>query len=165
MAKFAKRHNFPHRPVKNTGLTQIEYGSVGIDSDGALTLPVGSEAQRPSPSGAGMTRFNTDTASLEYFDGEDWQTVRAAGYASITKDSFVTDSAVEYYGPLSATPNNVNGLLVYISGIMQEPGVNFDVVQDPDLSNPGVIGTGWYLNISGMQDGKNLVVVQGFDSI
>jgi len=38
----------------------------------ATTLPTGTTAQRPSPASAGMTRYNTSTGSLEYYDGTNW---------------------------------------------------------------------------------------------
>lgn len=36
-----------------------------------LQLPVGTTAQRPSPS-TGMMRFNTTTALMEYYNGSAW---------------------------------------------------------------------------------------------
>jgi len=38
----------------------------------ATTLPSGTTAQRPSPASTGMTRFNTTTGSLEFYNGENW---------------------------------------------------------------------------------------------
>ena len=36
-----------------------------------LQLPVGTTAQRPSPS-AGMLRYNSTTSTLEYYNGSAW---------------------------------------------------------------------------------------------
>jgi len=44
---------------------------VVTSSDGAALLPVGGDAERPSPS-AGMLRFNLDSLSFEGFNGSDW---------------------------------------------------------------------------------------------
>jgi hypothetical protein len=38
----------------------------------ATTLPSGTTAQRPNPASTGMTRYNTTTGSLEFFDGVNW---------------------------------------------------------------------------------------------
>ena len=41
-------------------------------STGAATLPVGTTAQRPGSASVGMTRMNTTTGSLEFYDGTTW---------------------------------------------------------------------------------------------
>jgi hypothetical protein len=38
----------------------------------ATTLPSGTTGQRPNPASAGMTRYNTTTGSLEFYDGTTW---------------------------------------------------------------------------------------------
>jgi hypothetical protein len=43
-----------------------------VDDTGALLLPKGSTAQRPSSPITGMTRFNTDTNYLEFWNGTSW---------------------------------------------------------------------------------------------
>ncbi len=48
-------------------------GEATIHSTGAITVPVGTTAQRPSPSVQGMIRFNTTTNKFEGFDGTAWQ--------------------------------------------------------------------------------------------
>ena len=50
-----------------------------IIGNGAITLPQGTTAQEPSPAVAGMFRFNTDTLTLEYFDGTVWDTLSTTG--------------------------------------------------------------------------------------
>jgi len=47
---------------------------VSVDSTGALTLPVGTTAQRPTPV-AGMIRWNTSNTNLEVYDGTIWEAV------------------------------------------------------------------------------------------
>ena len=55
-------------------------GVVTLSSTGALTVPKGTTAQRPSSPVAGMTRFNTSRSNLEIYNGTIWQafTVTAA---------------------------------------------------------------------------------------
>ena len=45
--------------------------TVGTTTTGALTLPVGTTAQRPTGA-TGMTRFNSTTGYLEYYTGTAW---------------------------------------------------------------------------------------------
>ena len=45
--------------------------NVTFNSSGAVTLPVGTTAQEPTPA-AGMIRFNTDTVQFEGYDGTAW---------------------------------------------------------------------------------------------
>jgi len=47
-------------------------GVLTIVGDGALTVPVGTQLQRPVTPTAGMFRFNDDTDLLEYYDGTQW---------------------------------------------------------------------------------------------
>ena len=42
-----------------------------INDTGYLRLPVGTTAQRPTPS-AGMMRFNSSTGKVEYYTGSAW---------------------------------------------------------------------------------------------
>ena len=46
--------------------------NVTFNSSGAITVPVGTTAQEPSPSAAGMLRFNTDSGQFEGYDGAQW---------------------------------------------------------------------------------------------
>ena len=48
-------------------------GNATISSTGAITVPVGTTAQRPSPPVQGMIRYNTTTGKFEGYDGTAWQ--------------------------------------------------------------------------------------------
>ena len=58
--------------VKQTGDTMT--GDLIFDTTGALTLPAGTEAQRPTGV-AGMLRFNEDTDGFEGYNGTEWGSV------------------------------------------------------------------------------------------
>jgi len=51
-------------------LTQTQ-GEMVAGGTGALDLPAGTTAQRPTPV-TGMWRFNTSTNGLEYYNGSSW---------------------------------------------------------------------------------------------
>ena len=82
-------------------------GLVNIDSTGALKLPVGTEAQRPSAS-AGQIRFNSDTAQFEGYDGTNW--IRLNGLQDLDGNTRIT---------AELTPGaNDNTIRFYINGIV-----------------------------------------------
>ena len=45
------------------------------DQTGAFDMPVGTTAQRPSSPSSGFTRMNTDTSTMEMYNGTQWVTV------------------------------------------------------------------------------------------
>ena len=51
--------------------SKVPISSGSIDSTGAILLPRGTAAERPSPAKAGMIRYNTDTCVLEVYLAED----------------------------------------------------------------------------------------------
>lgn len=60
-------------------MTTYINGSTGVIANtlistgtGALTLPSGNTAQRPTIGIVGMTRFNTTTGSVETYNGTSW---------------------------------------------------------------------------------------------
>lgn len=53
-------------------------GLVITDTDGALTLPSGTSAQRPASPTVGMLRFNTDEDSFEQYNGTEWGAIAGA---------------------------------------------------------------------------------------
>ena len=62
-------------------------GLVNIDSTGAVKLPVGTEAERPSAV-AGQIRFNSDTAQFEGYDGTNW--IRLNGLQDLDGNTRIT---------------------------------------------------------------------------
>ena len=177
MAYYVKLKQFLAMPVKVGTLTQLEYGSPQVSGTAATTsinLPAGTTAERPvAPSLVlGALRYNTSISSLEYYDGSDWQaltyvpsTTPPSGNttATITKDTFTTTTGETRYGPLDHTPIDINGLLVYMDNVIQEPTQNFTLSD----SSGTLTGTLNYIKFDspGTLDGKRLVVIQGLDSL
>jgi hypothetical protein len=54
-------------------------GNVNFLGSGHLKIPVGTTAQRPSPSEIGMIRYNTDIENFEGYDGEKWRSIGEEG--------------------------------------------------------------------------------------
>jgi len=82
----------------NTGSTELSWNpSTGIlnlsGSTGGLVLPVGTTAQRPSPV-AGMTRFNSTTADIEFYTGTSWVAVNYTSPPSNTAAPVISGALV-----------------------------------------------------------------------
>ena len=52
-------------------------GNITLTATSSLTLPVGTEAQRPGTPAAGMFRFNSDSSEFEGYNGTEWGAVGA----------------------------------------------------------------------------------------
>jgi hypothetical protein len=105
-----------------------------INSTDAMILPKGSTAQRPggatgygSPV-AGMLRFNTVTADIEYYDGSQWFSPRTSALTVVTSQQFSGDGVeTEYTLSRNAT---TNGTFVAINGVLQEPSLAYNVTDN-----------------------------------
>jgi hypothetical protein len=74
--------------VKNR---RLQSGSTGV------RLPVGSANDRPEYPTFGMIRYNTDSASVEFYDGSVWAALSAAGAISYTVDNFNADGSTTMF--------------------------------------------------------------------
>jgi len=64
--------------LQTNGTNAVTVGTnqnVVFNSTGAITLPIGTTAQRPATPTSGMTRWNTSKTILEVYDGTIWQAV------------------------------------------------------------------------------------------
>ena len=64
-------------------------GDLILNTTGALTLPVGTEAQRPTPT-KGMFRFNDDEDQFEGYDGAAWGAVGGGNTAVVGWENQIT---------------------------------------------------------------------------
>lgn len=53
----------------------LQVGAFGLGTDGALSMPIGTTAQRPVVTVEGQTRINTTTGVLEYYYNSQWNNV------------------------------------------------------------------------------------------
>jgi hypothetical protein len=58
--------------LDNVSVTPTAVSDQPNTSTGGFTLPAGTEAQRPSSPDDGETRFNSDSGSIEFYDGTNW---------------------------------------------------------------------------------------------
>lgn len=115
--------------LQNTLYTDTISANVGnvvtVLGTGALTVPVGSTAQRPAGAN-GQIRYNTDDGSLEYYTAVGgWLPVR-----NVVIDQAITGDGTTTQFTLSQ-PATANGLLVSVNGVLQNPNVGaYTVVGD-----------------------------------
>jgi len=109
----------------NINLTTLGNGIVSINSTSALTIPVGNSLSRPNNPTKGMIRFNSNLATLEIYDGFDWQLISSAPTTIIISDLFTGDGSETEFTLTAAT--TTNGAIVTINGVSQLPGVAYTI--------------------------------------
>ena len=70
-----------------TGKLSVLADNVTITGNGALTLPVGTTVQRPTPNAQGMIRYNTTDSTFEGYDGANWGSL--GGVKDVDQDTFI----------------------------------------------------------------------------
>jgi len=103
--------------VKNR---RLQSGSTGV------RLPVGSALDRPEYPTFGMIRYNTDSASVEFYDGSVWAALSAAGAISYTVDSFNADGSTTVF-VMSIAEASATQIIVFIGSIYQDPATSYTV--------------------------------------
>jgi hypothetical protein len=112
-------------------LQQVVGAKLQVNSTDSLLLAAGTSAQRPGDSQgygsatAGMLRFNTDLADLEYYTGSTWYSPQTSQITVVTSDEFNGDgTTLEFTLQRSSSTNNV---FVAINGILQDPTYAYSV--------------------------------------
>jgi hypothetical protein len=95
-------------------------GIVVFDSNTALVLPTGNTSQRPTVQ-AGAMRYNTQHASVEYFNGTEWVFfTNSVSQQTFSGDNTETTFALDY-------PASAETILVSINGTIQNPSTAYTV--------------------------------------
>jgi len=96
-------------------------GIVAMPVTTAVAIPSGNTAQEPSGAPAGSIRYNTDTTSPEFYNGNSWVAMTTAvGY-----QTFTGNGTGNVY-PLTQT-TTTGGVLVSLNGVQQTPGTAYTV--------------------------------------
>ena len=99
-----------------------ETGNVVISGTTALQIPVGTEAQRPTPA-KGMIRFNDDDDEVEVYNGSAWVSISPSN--TITKNDFSGDNSTVAFTLGAST--TTNAVLVTLNGAVQEASNAYSV--------------------------------------
>lgn len=131
----------------------------------ALRLPTGNTAARPTAY-AGALRFNSETENFEVCeDGSTFVALRTEGTATITKDQYEGDGDTANF-TLSGTPANQNNVIVYIDGVIQEPGENYTISgTNLSFTASDTDGGADSSTQEAPHQGARIVVMRGFDTV
>jgi len=103
--------------VKNR---QLQSGSSGV------VLPAGGTALRPSDPRFGLIRYNTDLAAVEFFNGNQFVQLSAAGAIDYTVDSFTGDGSTAIF-TMSIQESLETQIIVFVGSIYQDPTTAYTV--------------------------------------
>lgn len=101
-------------------------GSIILDAS-TITLPSGTDAERPSNPGEGMIRFNSISQQVEYYNGTEWINL-GEDAAIIESQTILGDGSTAVFTLLRNT--TAENIIVSINGTLQNPGTAYTVTQD-----------------------------------
>ena len=88
-----------------------------MDTDTALVLPHGTNAERPTGV-EGMIRYNEDSDKVEVYDGTDWTQV-GGSTGAISTQAFTGDGSTVNF-TLNSSADSAT-VMVTLNGVVQEP--------------------------------------------
>jgi hypothetical protein len=102
-------------------------GYVTINGDTGFIPPVGNSAERPGTPPAGLTRYNTTTNYLEFYNGAGWV---AAGpeAGTITAQTLTGDGSTDTF--ILEKNTTTEAVIVSTNGTVQKPGTAYTVTND-----------------------------------
>jgi hypothetical protein len=98
-----------------------------------VVLPTGGSATRPTDPMFGLIRYNTDFASVEYFNGIQFVTVGDANSISYTVDSFTGDGSTTVF-TMSVSQSAATQIIVFVGSVYQSPVSSYTVDGGFDLT-------------------------------
>jgi hypothetical protein len=106
---------------------KLESGSTSV------VMPSGNSAARPDGPIFGQFRFNTDLASIEFFNGAIWLVVATGAGITYTVDSFVGDGSTTIF-TMSQAESSPQQIIVFIGNVYQIPTTNYTVSAGFDIT-------------------------------
>lgn len=189
--RYLRRQFLNNKTVTGHGSIYIDQsGEAVVDQPYNVLLPKGTTAQR-SPDGStptyvnGMIRYNTTTNEFEGYQSSSWRSFRfkEPGGIEVQTLSELGDGSTIVFGPLNPNPLSTlvaqsgttwdltqaaKNIIVLVENVVQIPGINFILVQNPagDYGgNPGVdMPDGVYVQFStAVPANKPVYVFHNFD--
>lgn len=101
---------------------QLQSGSTGV------VLPFGSTADRPANPTFGLIRYNTDTSSVEFFNGTIFETLTTTtgGSVTYTVETFTGNGTTTTFA-MTQTPTAIDQIQVFVGSLYQIPTTNYTV--------------------------------------
>jgi hypothetical protein len=107
---------------------------------------VGSASNRPDAPTFGMIRYNTTSASVEFYDGSVWSALSAAGAISYTVDDFNADGSTVTF-TMSIAEASETQIIVFIGSIYQDPATAYTVDGGLDITFTTAPPDGTVINV------------------
>jgi hypothetical protein len=156
------------------GVNVDSLGLINANTDKAMIVPTGTEAQRPFTPQEGMVRYNTDASEFEVYHQSFWKPIRFREPTVITQQNLGNGDGTEtVFGPLNSgdsfypVPVSQNNILVTIENVFQLATTNYTVQQSSggNLNGPNApYADGYYLVFgSAVPTGKVVQVLHNFD--
>jgi len=105
----------------NITLLPTSNSTVIINTVSGLVIPVGNNAQRPSPASTGTIRYNTQSERIEVYDGSQWDLVAS----DISSQLIIPDGSSLTYALNRST--TAAAVLVITNGVVQTPTLAYSV--------------------------------------
>lgn len=98
-----------------------------IDTPKSLGLPVGNNAERPTPGleFVGDFRFNTELGTVEWYDGNQWENPTNS---TVTSQTIVPDGVNATF--VLSQASTTQAVLVNFNGVIQRPSTTYSVALD-----------------------------------
>jgi len=118
-----------NRISSNTTNSNIEMdpsgtGFIEMIGTNGFVPPKGTTGERPGSPSGGMTRFNTTSGKLEFWNGASWEPAGVTITGEIFGDTFTGDGSTAAF-TMSQTTDNDNELFITINGVVQDPGIAY----------------------------------------
>jgi len=98
----------------------------GIGTANAFQLPKGTSAERPGVPKVGDIRFNTDTTTMEFFDGASFKSQTIVGNVTPLVDTFTGDGTETAF-TMTQAASEVKQIMVFVGGVHQDPSTAYGV--------------------------------------
>ena len=155
--RYLKRQSTNRRLLRGKGVIYDQYENIEIQSTGALLMPKGTTAQRPTAV-VGQLRYNTQTKSFEAYEdlqngGATWKEFRLAEPVAITQQNLGNGDDTEVnFGILNSNytgylvPSTAQSVLVMVENVLQIPSTNYLLTQNPgDVASNIISAVGNYI--------------------
>lgn len=106
-----------------------------------VVLPAGPSTERPNAPAFGLIRYNTDSGTLEYFNGSIFSTVGEAGAVNYTVDAFTGDGSTTVF-TMSQRESQTKQIIVFVGSIYQDPNSAYTVDGGFDITFTGAPPSG-----------------------
>jgi hypothetical protein len=155
------------------GLNLDDNGLFRFNTQNAMVVPKGAQADRPFFAEEGLLRYNTDEGDFEVYQNSQWKPIRFREPIVIHNQNLGNgDGSETVFGPLDSNdpfypvPIAETNILVLVENVFQLPVSNYTIVQNPTgVHGPNAPYAAGYYIVFGtpVPTGKPVNVLHNFD--